>query len=942
MPVLSNSDRSVLKATYVPLKTPLPDASANSGSSGVAMVKTSFARNLRLQAGEVDQVRATAVGTGSPTVSDATWQALKQFEPQPLAVLAAKASTLANIASDQLLAAGRAILAARTQQLKTAMTGAGPSSGDPAPSPRLPIAPAAAGKVSSTIAARPVQAGPAPTPKAAPAVSGAAAVPIALQQLHPVALASSALTSAVGAINAFENAVRATPIGMLHLERVEMVPAGIERGELVATIPLAPGETTSVEQKEWTVTSQEFSSIVTDFLENYSEKGVTEKTELAESTESQTKHSQQLGLNASVSGSYGFVTFSTNASFNTSSSDDESKKASRNHATEVTEKASTRVRKEHKVTIQTSSVTGTAETSTRTLTNPSSTDTMRIDYFSMMRKWRVRLLRYGVRMTYDLAIPEPGATLRAVHAQLADLNAQLNSPFTFQLDPSTIDDESYAGLAASWGVSIEPPPAKTYENVVPQPLQSSQDGAVSQTLTVEVQPDQQIVGLVVGGRASTYDLSTTTRIVFEPGDVSFHTAVLGPNGAKNSNPFALDSSPGDASGNSGILTADLLAYHGMQGSFAVPFVHSFVTAGSVYAIVSTERTDAAFKTWQQKAWQTIHDAARDAYYTQLQATTQQRDALKAEIENVDTLTLRREEREEIMKGLLRWLLGPEFDFMPQDVQSLFYDTKKVATVQQFVEKMAEWFVDDDTHLTPTDWSLMYSYGEMVKFIMEAIEWENLLYILYPYFWDIPFAWDFVRRMQHPDSTREAFLRAGSARVVLTIRPGWEDDFLGFLENGEFGKLNHPYMTISDEMKAYANTNYPGIPPANPETSVRPLLTPSQRKAWQDMQGLMAMLDKYYNDNNQTYPTTAQGLAALAKYGTIPGADPWGKPYIYSCPGQYNDYDLSSLGADAAAGGDNENADITSWANASLIGEWFEYTPSHGLDIAVASNPADLA
>lgn len=40
---------------------------------------------------------------------------------------------------------------------------------------------------------------------------------------------------------------------------------------------------------------------------------------------------------------------------------------------------------------------------------------------------------------------------------------------------------------------------------------------------------------------------------------------------------------------------------------------------------------------------------------------------------IDTLTLRREENEEIMKGVPRWLLGPTFDFVPADVLSAFTD-----------------------------------------------------------------------------------------------------------------------------------------------------------------------------------------------------------------------------------------------------------------------------
>jgi hypothetical protein len=40
--------------------------------------------------------------------------------------------------------------------------------------------------------------------------------------------------------------------------------------------------------------------------------------------------------------------------------------------------------------------------------------------------------------------------------------------------------------------------------------------------------------------------------------------------------------------------------------------------------------------------------------------------------------------------------------------------------------------------------------------------------------------------------------------------------------------------------------------------------------------------------------------------------------------------------------DGVNDDIASWAPASLIAEWFEYTPTRGTDIAVNSVLAQLA
>lgn len=750
------------------------------------------------------------------------------------------------------------------------------------------------------------------------------------------AVALSLVTFAKGALDTFTKAVKVSPIGILHLERIEMEPAGVERGELVATIPLAPGETTSVTQKEWSVTSQDFSSIVTDFLENYSEKGVTEKSELAESTESQTKHSEQLGLNASVSGSYGFVTFASNASANIADSSDETRKQSRNDAKEVTSKASSRSRKEHKVTIQVSSTTGKEETSTRTLTNPSTSDTMRIDYFSMMRKWRVRLLQYGLRLTYDLAIPEPGGTLRKLHAELASINQQLEGAFNFALDPSSITDQSYPSLAAAWGVAIEPPPPPTRSYLFSHPLQNSKEAPVAQTLDFDMQEGYVISALTVGGWGSSSE-----------GDVLFSVFLaIPPSGLRLFGPYPDITTYVKAHNMSGWHTTDIAAltdsngmvdvpvhaFDGQSGHISIPFVQDYSSSGMLYVSVQATRTDAAYVAWQQRAWQAIHDAARDTYYTQLQALTQRCDGLKAQLEDVDTLTLRREEREEIMKGILRWLLGPDFDFMPPDVVSLF------------TGPVGQSFTGNELGLNAAGWTTMFIYQEMVKFIQQAIEWENMLYFVYPYFWDVPTAWDFARTLEHPDPTRQALLRAGSARVVLTIRSGYEEAFTSFVERGELGQVlppNHPYLTIGQEIRAYDQTNYPGIPPANPDPQPRPLLTPLQQKAWQEIQDILNLLESYKTKNGR-YPTTAQGLAALAGLGTVPAADPWENPYKYQSPGKYNNYDLSSLGADGTPGGDGENADITSWADSSLIAEWYEYTPTHGLDIEVNSSQTLMA
>src|SRR5262249_26011160 len=109
------------------------------------------------------------------------------------------------------------------------------------------------------------------------------------------------------------------------------------------------------------------------------------------------------------------------------------------------------------------------------------------------------------------------------------------------------------------------------------------------------------------------------------------------------------------------------------------------------------------------------------------------------------------------------------------------------------------------------------YEDTVRFINQAIEWENVVSFLYSYFWDIPPSWDFIRQIRHPDAARQAFLRAGSARVVLTVRKGWEAAWAGFVDSGIPGGPS-PYLRIAQEVAAYDDRNYPGIPPANPGQS----------------------------------------------------------------------------------------------------------------------------
>lgn len=96
----------------------------------------------------------------------------------------------------------------------------------------------------------------------------------------------------------------------------------------------------------------------------------------------------------------------------------------------------------------------------------------------------------------------------------------------------------------------------------------------------------------------------------------------------------------------------------------------------------------------------------------------------------------------------------------------------------------------------------------------------------------------------------------------------------------------------------------------------------QAAAKADIANIEGALGMFEVDNGRL-PTTSEGLAALiAAPSGLPNwkatlkklpKDPWGQPYVYTCPGQHNtnDYDLASYGPNQQEGGGD---DITNWAD----------------------------
>lgn len=623
-----------------------------------------------------------------------------------------------------------------------------------------------------------------------------------LQPVHPiysrlaVPLSVADLTTKVRtwaewtylATDGFEEHMKVEPIGRLHLERLEVSPAGIENGELVYSLPLAPAETVRLSHKEWSLHNEEFEQIVQDQLENFSETGVVDKTELSRTVTNQNQHSSSLTL--SGSGSYGGISASVGYSSKSDNSQVQSDSIKRNM--ELTRKASSRAKSDHKYSFKISTTTGVEDETIRTITNPRGDAPMRIDYFQMIRKWRVDLFRYDLRMTYDIVIPNPAGDLIRRHVELYDIDQELGRPFQFDLRPYEIDLTTWHLKAAEFGASLDPPPGRTA--VETHKEFNSETKFFFDSLELRIDPDYEIESSSFWAR-------------FDPDNDDLETDYFDVVDDEND----LEA-PGerDARGEALLLyRSELLNWNGRSGTVSVIFTGQGLREGSAWWRAVLRPTSDAIKKWQLRSWATLKDAAEEAFFQNRQTLNERKAALKNELASSDSLTLRKMEREEIMKGVVRWLFGPAFDFFPLTIPNRLPGEQGDPAAQDILAP--------DT-LTNKEWAGTLAWGEFIKYIHNAIEWENLVYFTYPYFWSPQERWDMRLSLDHPDPRHRDFLRAGAARVVLPVRRGFAESFLELMEKGAFETLDddHPYRTIAEEIEAYAKTNYAGLPPANPD------------------------------------------------------------------------------------------------------------------------------
>ncbi|MGE6394574.1 hypothetical protein [Chryseobacterium scophthalmum] len=100
------------------------------------------------------------------------------------------------------------------------------------------------------------------------------------------------------------------------------------------------------------------------------------------------------------------------------------------------------------------------------------------------------------------------------------------------------------------------------------------------------------------------------------------------------------------------------------------------------------------------------------------------------------------------------------------------------------------------------------YAAFVKFMEQAFEWDIMSYYFYPYYWGNREKWAAMYQFDDNDPTFRAFMQSGMARVIVTVRPGFEEAVRHFLatgqiwNGGEVPVIDDPlFLSIVDEMRS---------------------------------------------------------------------------------------------------------------------------------------------
>jgi hypothetical protein len=548
------------------------------------------------------------------------------------------------------------------------------------------------------------------------------------------------------------------PVGIGDLLVVKQHIVGYEPSEVAYVENILKGETHSRDVRRAETTEYSVTTETERISEEERDLQSTERFELRRESE------QAAALDGQIrSQSYGgLVEFTTSPNAPAAGSLQIAERQASTHGKEVTSRAVSKITERVRTQIVRRTVREFEEKTSHAFVNAAGENVTGV-YQWLDKVYENQVYNYGKRLLYDMVVPEPGAFLLQAFARSQSQGRELVKPGPWTLSPSMISEGTYTSLVNKYQASgVEPPPplyltaCKSFKG---KPTSTSGD------------PDATEIAIPSGYEAFKCYIRMTTSPYKDPPPNSTRPCiqiVVGDHGPFTSTFFIPPPGPSFPS----TPIAGPLSYSfnldGATDKVPIAITSWYIVSYAFNIIVTVKRTTASLDRWRHRTYDILFQA-----YQRQKAEYEERlanllAALRAGVIGLNSRQKRKLERDELKKNCLEFLTLQFFDAFVYTMQPVNQTDPVTGEVVSYPQPR----LPIATLLAP-----------YIRFFEQAFEWEQVMYALYAYFWGRKDHWMRRITLEDNDEAFAEFLKAGSARVVVPVRPGFEQAVVHFMEKG---------------------------------------------------------------------------------------------------------------------------------------------------------------
>ncbi|MGH6614416.1 hypothetical protein [Sphingomonas sp.] len=613
------------------------------------------------------------------------------------------------------------------------------------------------------------------------------------------------------------------PVGVGYLLVVKQQIIGYERAEIAFIENILKGEThvrevRRSETSDVTITREE-----ERLTEEERDLQSTERFELQRESEQQAETDGRLR-----STNYGgLVEFSNSTAAPAQGSLQASQREATTYAREITSRAVSKVSEKIRTQMVQRTIREFEEKTAHTYENKLGDNVCGV-YQWVDKIYHNQVYSYGKRLLYDLIVPEPGAFLIQAFARAQSEERELIKPPAFTLDAAGVTEGNYAYFAARYEATGVQPPPPLYQTVC-----HTFTGTPGQMTGA---PDKVELDLPDGYQALSGYLRLASSPYNEPPAGSGHPCIqivvsdLGPFTAEF---YIIPAPPGGigATTINGPLNWEFTLF-GANGHLPIAVNTWYIVSYAFVVGITVRRSDTLYSQWQSRTYDALLQAylRKKADYEERLANVLA--ALKVGVIGQSSAQKRKLERDELKKSCISIITNQFFDAF--NAINIVYEPDPIT---------GESVAYPQVRLPHAQ-----ILGTYMRFFEQAFEWEQLMYGLYSYFWGRKDQWMRKLPIEDTDEAFAEFLRAGAARVVLPVRPGYEEAVVYFMEKGLLWdggappEINSPlYVPLIAEIREAQQAAGAATPYGDPWTVKLPsslvaLRTEDGLPAWKNVGG----------------------------------------------------------------------------------------------------------